>query len=77
MTMLPAEASRFSNPPGPSSASGLEKVLRGVCFHHAHDGAACLWFVYGFQKREKTIHLACIGWIVLGAASVAGVVMHG
>lgn len=25
--------------------------------------AACLWFVYGVQKRDKTIYLACIGWI--------------
>lgn len=30
--------------------------------------AACLWFVYGAQKRVKTIYFACIGWIVLDAA---------
>ena len=29
--------------------------------------AACLWFVYGLQKRDKTIYLACIGWVVLDA----------
>ena len=39
--------------------------------------AACLWFVYGFQKRDKTIYLACVGWIVLDAAIVAGVIVHG
>jgi uncharacterized protein with PQ loop repeat len=39
--------------------------------------SACLWFVYGFQKRDKTIYLACIGWIVLDAAIVAGVIVHG
>jgi len=39
--------------------------------------AACLWFVYGFQKRDKTIYLACIGWIALDAAIVAGVIVHG
>ena len=39
--------------------------------------AACLWFVYGFQKRDKTIYLACVGWIVLDTAIVAGVIMHG
>ena len=38
---------------------------------------ACLWFVYGFQKRDKTIYLACIGWIVLDAAIVAGILVHG
>lgn len=39
--------------------------------------SACLWFVYGFQKRDKTIYLACIGWIALDAAIVAGVIIHG
>ena len=35
--------------------------------------SAVVWFVYGFQKRDKTIYLACIGWILLDAAIVAGV----
>jgi uncharacterized protein with PQ loop repeat len=39
--------------------------------------AACLWFVYGLRKRDKTIYLACIGWIVLDAAIVAGVIVRG
>jgi len=38
--------------------------------------AACLWFVYGLQKRDKTIYLACIGWILLDSAVVIGVVMY-
>jgi len=38
--------------------------------------SACLWFVYGLQKRDKTIYLACIGWIILDAAVVAGVIVH-
>ena len=38
---------------------------------------ACLWFVYGLQKRDKTIYLACVGWIFLDAAVVAGVIVHG
>ncbi|MGH8742179.1 MAG: SemiSWEET family transporter [Burkholderiales bacterium] len=38
---------------------------------------ACLWFVYGFQKGDKTIYLACIGWILLDAAIVAGIIVHG
>jgi len=38
--------------------------------------SACLWFVYGIQKHDKTIYVACIGWIVLDAASVVGGVIH-
>jgi uncharacterized protein with PQ loop repeat len=38
--------------------------------------SACLWFVYGIQKRDKTIYIACIGWILLDAAVVIGVFMH-
>lgn len=39
--------------------------------------AACLWFFYGLQKRDKTIYLACVGWVVLDAAIVIGVVVRG
>jgi uncharacterized protein with PQ loop repeat len=38
--------------------------------------SACLWFVYGVQKRDKTIYLACIGWILLDIAVVAGVLVY-
>ncbi len=38
--------------------------------------AACLWFIYGVQKHDKTIYLACIGWILLDAAIVVGVVIY-
>jgi hypothetical protein len=38
--------------------------------------SAGLWFIYGLQKRDKTIYLACIGWIALDAAIVAGVIVH-
>ena len=34
--------------------------------------AACLWLVYGMQKHDKTIYLACIGWILLDLPVVAG-----
>jgi uncharacterized protein with PQ loop repeat len=37
---------------------------------------ACLWFVYGIQKRDKTIYLACVGWVLLDAAVVIGVIVH-
>jgi Sugar efflux transporter for intercellular exchange len=38
--------------------------------------SACLWFVYGLQKRDRTIYLACIGWIAFDAAIITGVVVH-
>ena len=38
--------------------------------------AACLWFIYGIQKGDKTIYLACVGWVVLDAAIVVGVLVH-
>jgi uncharacterized protein with PQ loop repeat len=38
--------------------------------------SAGLWFIYGLQKGDKTIYLACIGWILLDAAIVAGVIVH-
>lgn len=37
--------------------------------------SAVAWFVYGFHKRDKTIYLACIGWIAIDAAIVAGVLV--
>ncbi len=39
--------------------------------------AACLWFVYGLRKHDKTIYLACVGWILLDAAIVIGIVIFG
>ena len=38
--------------------------------------SACLWFIYGIQKGDKTIYLACIGWILMDAAIVAGVILY-
>ena len=52
-------------------ASGVSLLSWG-----AYLFSACLWFVYGIQKRDKTIYLACIGWIVLDAAIVIGAVVH-
>ncbi len=43
----------------------------------AYLASACLWFAYGIQKQDKTIYVACIGWILLDAAVVAGVLVHG
>jgi len=38
--------------------------------------SACLWFVYGLRKKDKTIYLACVGWIVLDTAIVIGVIVY-
>ena len=38
--------------------------------------AACLWFVYGLRKKDKTIYVACMGWILLDAAVVIGVIVY-
>ena len=38
--------------------------------------AACLWFVYGLQKHDKTIYLACVGWVLLDLAIVIGVIVY-
>jgi uncharacterized protein with PQ loop repeat len=34
--------------------------------------SACVWLVHGIRKRDPAIYYACIGWIVLDAAIVAG-----
>ncbi len=34
--------------------------------------SAVLWFGYGLQKRDRNIYLACVGWIVLDVAVIAG-----
>jgi len=39
--------------------------------------SALLWFWYGLQKRDRNIYLACIGWIILDAAVIAGALVHG
>jgi len=38
--------------------------------------AACLWFVYGLKKNDKTIYLACVGWVLLDLAVVIGVIVY-
>ncbi|MEO8215590.1 MAG: hypothetical protein ABI718_00755 [Acidobacteriota bacterium] len=38
--------------------------------------AAVVWLFHGLQKRDPTIYLACLGWIVLDAAVVIGVVIY-
>jgi uncharacterized protein with PQ loop repeat len=40
----------------------------------AYLAAAIAWLVYGIRKRDLTIWLECIGWIVLDVAIIAGIV---
>jgi uncharacterized protein with PQ loop repeat len=35
--------------------------------------SACLWFFHGLPRRDKAIWVACIGWVLLDAAVVAGI----
>jgi uncharacterized protein with PQ loop repeat len=37
---------------------------------------ACLWFIHGLARRDKAIYVACIGWILLNGAVVAGVLVR-
>ncbi|HEX2825790.1 MAG TPA: hypothetical protein VHP37_05550 [Burkholderiales bacterium] len=39
--------------------------------------SALLWFGHGLQQRDKNIYLACVGWVLLDVAVIAGVVVHG
>lgn len=38
--------------------------------------AACLWLIHGVRTHDKSIYLACIGWIILDAAIVIGVIVR-
>jgi uncharacterized protein with PQ loop repeat len=38
--------------------------------------AACLWLIHGVRKHDKSIYLACVGWIILDAAIVIGVIVR-
>lgn len=38
--------------------------------------SACLWLVDGLRKHDRTIWVACIGWILMDAAVVVGVLVR-
>ncbi len=38
--------------------------------------AASLWLIHGVRKRDKSIYLACIGWIIMDLAVVIGIVVR-
>ena len=43
----------------------------------AYLASALLWLWHGVAQRDPNIYLACIGWIVLDAAVLAGSVVYG
>jgi uncharacterized protein with PQ loop repeat len=53
------------------SASGVSLVSWA-----AYLVAACLWLIHGVRKHDKSIYVACIGWIVLDAAIVIGIIVR-
>jgi uncharacterized protein with PQ loop repeat len=66
MTLPQAYAVWFSqNAGGVSLASWFTYLL-----------SSCLWLIYGLKKRDKTIYIACIGWILVDATIVAGILRH-
>jgi uncharacterized protein with PQ loop repeat len=38
--------------------------------------AACLWLIHGVRKQDKSIYVACVGWIILDAAIVIGIILR-
>ena len=38
---------------------------------------ACVWLIHGIRRREPTIYLPCIGWIVLDGVIVLGALRFG
>jgi uncharacterized protein with PQ loop repeat len=38
--------------------------------------AACLWFVHGLQRHDKSIYLACVAWILVDGAVVVGILRY-
>ena len=43
----------------------------------AYLASALLWFWYGLRQRDPKIYLPCIGWLLLDAAVIAGVLVQG
>ena len=39
--------------------------------------SALLWLVHGVRTRDRNIYLACIGWVALDVAVVAGAAVYG
>jgi uncharacterized protein with PQ loop repeat len=53
------------------NTSGVSLLSWGAYFI-----AACLWFLEGLRKNDKTIWVACIGWVLLDGAVFIGVLVR-
>ena len=53
------------------NTSGVSLLSWGAYFV-----GACLWLVDGLRKHDKTIWVACIGWVILDGAVVLGVLVR-
>jgi len=42
----------------------------------AYLASALLWLWHGLRQGDRNIYLPCIGWVLLDAAVIAGVVVH-
>ena len=49
------------------NTSGVSLLSWGAYFL-----AACVWLVDGLRKHDKTIWIACIGWVILDGAVFIG-----
>ena len=38
--------------------------------------SAFVWFWYGVQKRDRNIHLPCVGWLLLDSAVLVGALIY-
>jgi uncharacterized protein with PQ loop repeat len=38
--------------------------------------ASCVWLVHGLRQKDPKMWMACVGWVVLDAAVVAGVLVY-
>lgn len=54
---------------GPQSGVSLVSWL-------AYMGSSVAWLVYGIRKRDATIWLVCIGWILVDGAIVVGILVN-
>jgi len=39
--------------------------------------SAVAWLVYGLRRRDATIWLVCVGWIIVDGAIVVGILVRG
>lgn len=54
-----------------SNTSGVSLLSWGTYFV-----AACVWLVDGLRKHDKTIWIACIGWVLLDGAVFLGALLR-